>query len=313
MTKISEACKILNNGGVVGMPTETVYGLAASIDNSHGIENIFKTKERPFFDPLIVHVNSIQQARAQASQWYPICDILAESFWPGPMTLILPKADHISSMITSGLDTVGIRMPSHSIASELIEQLGKPVAAPSANKFKKTSPTTAAHVQSEFPEIMVLDGGQCEIGIESTVLGVEEDKIKIYRPGMLTKSILESILRKHNLDIKIEYTESPVAPGHLKHHYMPNLPIITLWGSANYLDEAIITEIPEGILKNLNTWVLPTDANLAARNLYQKFRELDTKQATAIVLVLDKKLKEKEEWLGILNRIKKATTFFLTE
>jgi L-threonylcarbamoyladenylate synthase len=313
MTKISKACEILKNGGVVAIPTETVYGLAGSINSSIGIENIFKTKERPFFDPLIVHVCSIQQAKDQASCWYKICDILADNFWPGPMTLILPKSEHISSMITSGLNTVGIRMPNHPVALELIKTLKTPIAAPSANKFKKTSPTSAAHVQSEFPDVMVLDGGICDIGIESTVLGIEENIIKIYRPGMLTKTILKDLFNKHNLEIEIEYTESPIAPGHLKHHYMPNLPIITTWGKSLEKITDDESKIPIELQVKMNKWILPTDANLAARNLYQKFRELDTKDATAIVLVLDNSLSEKEEWLGILNRIKKATTYLLTE
>ena len=311
MNDIDKACKLLKSGQVVGMPTETVYGLAGMITNSEGIENIFKTKERPFFDPLIVHVSDITQAKAQVSHWYPVCDLLAEHFWPGPLTMILPKASHINTMITSGLDTVGIRMPNHPIALNLIKTLGTPVAAPSANKFKKTSPTKAEHVSNEFTDLYVLDGGPCEIGIESTVLGIFEKEIKIYRPGMLTKSKLELFLKQNNMDIKVTYQESPVAPGHLKHHYMPNLPIALFWGQYKNSELLASSSIPKEKLKHINHWKLPTDPNVAARELYEKFRSLDTTDATLILLELDPSIKELEDWKGILNRIDKAKTFVI--
>ena len=139
MTKLNQALKLLKNGGVVGIPTETVYGLAASIESEQGIDKIFSTKERPFFDPLIVHVSSIDQCRNYVTSWSRECDLLVDHFWPGPLTIILPKADSISSKITSGLPTVALRMPKHEVTLELIKKLGHPVAAPSANKFKKTS------------------------------------------------------------------------------------------------------------------------------------------------------------------------------
>jgi L-threonylcarbamoyladenylate synthase len=311
MNDITKACKLLKSGQVVGMPTETVYGLAGLITSPEGIENIFKTKERPFFDPLIVHVSDLVQAKAQAKYWYPVCDLLAKHFWPGPLTMILPKADHINTMITSGLDTVGIRMPNHPIALDLIKSLGTPVAAPSANKFKKTSPTRAEHVSKEFNDLYVLDGGPCEIGIESTVLGVFENEIKIYRPGMLTKSKLETFLSDHGMDLKVTYQESPVAPGHLKHHYMPNLPIALFWGEFNGKESLSQSNIPKEKLEKINHWKLPTDPNVAARELYEKFRSLDSKDASLILLELDPMVQELEDWKGILNRIDKAKTFVI--
>lgn len=312
MTSILKAKEILLNDGVVGIPTETVYGLAASIQSAKGIENIFKTKERPFFDPLIVHVSTISQAKQQASQWFDICDILAHEFWPGPMTMILPKSAAINNMITSGLDSVGIRIPKHKLAIELIETLGHPIAAPSANKFKKTSPTNAQHVRNEFPDIQVIDGGSCEIGIESTVLGVTQNKVQIFRPGMLTKSLLEELFQKHGKKVDIEYTQSPVAPGHLKHHYMPNLPIVCSWDNA-INDTSTTTSIPKDILNSPQYWRLPSDPTLAARALYQKFRELDIHNATCIILELESAYKNQEQWIGVLNRIKKATTYELSK
>jgi L-threonylcarbamoyladenylate synthase len=203
MTKIEKAITLLKHGGVVGIPTETVYGLAASVESSEGIDKIFSTKERPFFDPLIVHVSSIDQAKNYVKSWPKVCDILAEKFWPGPVTFILPKNNHISDKISSGLETVGIRMPNHPQTLELINKLGHPIAAPSANKFKKTSPTCAQDVEAEFQNIFVIDGGPCDIGIESTILGFDDSKISVYRPGMVTKSQIEEILSINGINLDV--------------------------------------------------------------------------------------------------------------
>ena len=150
---IEKYTKILLNEDVVAIPTETVYGLAGSISSEKALHKIFKTKERPYFDPLIVHVSSIEQAKEYVTDWTEITEILAQNFWPGPLTFVLPKNDKVSDTITSGLNTVAIRMPNHIKTLKLIESLGTPVAAPSANPFKKTSPTTTAHVSEYFPDI----------------------------------------------------------------------------------------------------------------------------------------------------------------
>jgi L-threonylcarbamoyladenylate synthase len=155
-------------GDVVAIPTETVYGLAASIDSEKGLRRIFSLKERPFFDPLIVHVASLKEASSLVRDWPPIADFIGRYFWPGPLTLVLPKAERVNSLITSGLDTVAVRYPSHPLTLDLIRLVGTPLAAPSANKFGKTSPSRALHVKSEFPgtDLLILDGGECEIGVE---------------------------------------------------------------------------------------------------------------------------------------------------
>jgi L-threonylcarbamoyladenylate synthase len=147
---IERAAEILSRGGVVGMPTETVYGLAASIRSDEGLQRIFAVKERPFFDPLIVHINALSQKDEVVREWPKTAAFLAEHFWPGPLTMVLPRNLNLNSLITAGLDTVGIRMPRHPIATHLIECTGAPIAAPSANKFGKTSPTTIDHVRNEF-------------------------------------------------------------------------------------------------------------------------------------------------------------------
>ncbi len=310
MIDIEKAIKILNAGGVVGIPTETVYGLAGSINSEEGINNIFKTKERPFFDPLIVHVSSAKQAKTCCSEWPPICDQLSQKFWPGPLTFILPKSELISDKISSGLETVGIRMPDNIKTLELIHQLGHPIAAPSANKFTKTSPTSAEHVQQEFPEVFVIDGGPCKIGIESTIIGFDKNKILIFRPGMVTKNMLEEFIQENKLDFSVEYHESPIAPGHLKHHYMPKKPLILKNKDISLTENH---NIPAELSKNLACWSLPADSTMAARELYGKLRELDNESSNAICIEFkDEQLKD-DAFAGIINRLTKAASYTLPQ
>lgn len=293
-TQFNQAVALLNEGKVVGMPTETVYGLAARIDRPVGIDSIFTTKQRPDFDPLIVHVASIEQAKKCVKNWTPLAQKLAQAFWPGPLTMVLPKASMISSKITSGLESVGLRCPNHEVALELIKTTG-PVAAPSANRFGKTSPTTREHVLSEFSNtVFTLEGGTCQVGIESTVVGVFDDHLEVYRPGMITPSML-----KNASDVPVIVKESPVSPGALKHHYMPDVPM--------YLLEESET-LPKK-LKHLNlaTIKLSLESSIAARELYQSMREACRPGVDAIILI---KLKDQvgEGWDALWNRVDKAIT-----
>lgn len=311
MINLSKATLILNTDGIVGIPTETVYGLAANIKSEMALSKIFETKERPFFDPLIVHVHSKEQAKKFCSNWSNISDILAENFWPGPLTLIQKKNDLINPLITSGLDTVGLRMPNSDITLRLIEELGSPLAAPSANKFKQTSPTKAKHVSDVFPDLLVLDGGDCEIGIESTILEIFESEIIIYRPGMITKEAIQRCLSNAGINLTIKFAESPVAPGHLKHHYMPKLPVILLKGGTE-LHEFDISNIPKELVSSPCYYHLDQTAELTARSLYQKLREFD-KDHTSIVLTITNDKLVDEKWSGILNRIQKAASYKLSK
>ena len=307
MNQIEEAVQILKSDGVVGMPTETVYGLAASIESPVGIELIFKTKERPFFDPLIVHVSSLEQAKRYAKNWNSLCDLLTQTFWPGPLTIVVPKNDDLNPMITSGLDSVGLRMPEHPQALEIISKLGQPVAAPSANKFKKTSPTKKEHVQLEFPGLHVVEGGPCRIGIESTVVGVFNHEIKIYRPGMITKKQIENALKLNDFEVPVSMSESPVAPGQLKHHYMPKLPVILMYDLYD-IKLADTSHIPQEVMQNPNVLTLNSEPYMCARELYDKLRECD-QDASCILIPLESAWSELDEWAGILNRLEKAASF----
>jgi L-threonylcarbamoyladenylate synthase len=323
--EMEAAVSALQANQVIGMPTETVYGLAGLAESEESIRRIFTTKQRPFFDPLIVHVSSSSMAKTVTSDWSPLANFLAEHFWPGPLTLVLPKASSVHSMITSGLDTVGIRMPRHSVALSLIDRLGKPLVAPSANLFGKTSPTTADHVRHEFKDILVLDGGPCELGLESTVLKLSRDgqnyTLSILRPGAVSKAELEKSLLGQRLPFKfIEEASKHLAPGQMKHHYMPETPLVMVKNSKSEFEilaetQKRISSLPHEIdgvqiVKPANFLKaqeiqLPQDPILAARLLYAKLRE--PKQSDILYFRL-KPEHATEPWIAIMDRLTKAAS-----
>src|SRR5271163_4894631 len=192
---IKEAAQILRDGGLVAFPTETVYGLGANALDASAVAKIYEMKGRPETSPLIVHASSIEMARTLVTQWPREAEELAERWWPGPLTLVLPKAAQIPDIVTAGLATVGVRIPAHPLALQLIDAAGVPLAAPSANRFKELSPTTAAHVRAAFGDsIPVLDGGPTSVGIESTVVSIADGKITLLRPGMIALGEIEKAI-----------------------------------------------------------------------------------------------------------------------
>lgn len=276
------AASFLREGKLIGMPTETVYGLAGNALSEYAVLNIFKTKERPEFDPLIVHVKSIDEVSKYATSVPDEIYKLIERFWPGPLTILLPKNELIPDIVTSGLDSVALRMPAHPMALQLLQQLDFPLAAPSANPFGYISPTTARHVfdqlQGKLPYI--LDGGQCSVGVESTIFGMEEGRAIIYRVGGLPVDAIESVIGK--VEIQSNISSNPRAPGMLKSHYAPTKPM--------YFDEPdMIRKLKlsgKGALICFNRmetdipytqFPLSSNGNLeeAARNLFATLRLLD--------------------------------------
>lgn len=310
------ALKGLLAGEVVAIPTETVYGLAGWIQSEAGLKKIFSTKERPFFDPLIVHVDTVIKARALSSNWTEVHELLARKCWPGPLTLITKKAPHVSGLITSGLDSVGIRCPSHPVALALLAKVEGGLAAPSANKFGKTSPTRAEHVEKEFGDaVMVLEGGACEVGIESTVAGVSQAadgwKVEIYRPGFYTAEMLQEIFRAEGLRVDVSYAESPVAPGQLKHHYMPEIPLVIVPEGFDWSHDRTKVESKLGRqFQRPAFWQLPAEAAQASRMLYQDLRTFSENGHDLILI--EQMPNPDENWLGIWNRLSKAKTLNLT-
>jgi L-threonylcarbamoyladenylate synthase len=306
--QISKASKLLSTEEIVGVPTETVYGLAAQINSEKALRKIFEIKERPFFDPLIVHISSYDQLPSVTIGLSQSAKCLTTNFWPGPLTLVLPKATELNPLITSGLDTVGVRMPSHPFARRILNQTKIPFAAPSANKFGKTSPTTADHVRQEFgDEVFVLDGGAAAIGIESTVVEVREKSLSILRPGMITADQIRAVLNANNLNLEILTAESSASPGHTETHYMPKVPLIVFAASPTKEQISLIkSRLSLGEL-TASELKLNQDPRIAARELYQQFRSF-TPENTSFFFVIRNNYAPGSEWEAIWNRIGKAAT-----
>lgn len=315
---ISEAVAALKKGEVVAIPTETVYGLAAKISDDSAIRKIFSTKNRPFFDPLIVHVNSIAQAKTLVKEWPASAQLLAETFWPGPLTLVLPKNDSISDLITSGLETVALRSPKHPIARAIIEKLGEPVAAPSANKFGRTSPSTAQHVREEFyDQLIVVDGGACDVGIESTIIKLHETlngiEITLLRAGSIVPEQIRQALEKagHQPIIFHQPGRNIEAPGQVKHHYMPTIPVLSMdrkaWeeidGSLEKLNLTLKTNFTHPCFLKLNS-----SPEQAARELYSELRHCSSAPHD-VILFIKESHHLGEHWDALLDRLNRASTF----
>lgn len=287
-SNITEAIKFLEEGDCVGIPTETVYGLAANALDISAVAKIFKVKDRPDFDPLIVHTNSIEKALQFVDYWPEKAKILAEKCWPGPLTLVLPKSDIIPFEVTSGLDTVGIRVPNHPLALELLQSISFPLAAPSANPFGYVSPTSAQHVAAQLGNKIpyILDGGDCQIGLESTIIGFEEEEPVIYRLGFYSKDMIESMIG--TVKVQINASSNPKAPGMLQSHYAPLKPVYK---------EVPFNVLPENVgflafnelnsrFKEENQIILSPNSDLyeVARNLYAGLRKLDNTSVDCIVV-----------------------------
>jgi L-threonylcarbamoyladenylate synthase len=249
---IEIAAKYIQEGKLVAFPTETVYGLGANALNPLAVAKIFELKERPSFDPLIIHIASINQLEKLVLGSDERVYRLAERFWPGPLTIVLPKSNIVPDIVTSGLPTVGIRMPSNDIALELIRKSNCPIAAPSANKFGRISPTTAAHVKKQLPNVdCILDGGKTTVGIESTIIKLTEHGFQILRNGIITQEELETVVPFDGAT-KIEDLS---APGMLKSHYSPRKKLLIFDSkttSINMLNAGLISfsgTLEEGFAK----------------------------------------------------------------
>lgn len=277
---INAAADFILSGGIGGVPTETVYGLAADATNETAVRKIFAAKGRPFIDPLIVHVSDMAMAESVA-KFNKDARLLAEKFWPGPLTMILPRKKIVGDIVTAGLDTVAVRMPSHPIMRELIKTAGKPIAAPSANPFGYVSPTKAEHVREQLGDKIdfVLDGGECKCGVESTIVLMTSAPKKLLRPGPVDALEIEKALGEE-IDKSPKKNEAhPQAPGMLKTHYSPKSRL-TLFDSeseipADFQGEIIFFKRPDSPRKN-SYWLSESgDVKDAARNLFALLRALD--------------------------------------
>lgn len=215
------AAELLLAGRLVAIPTETVYGLAANALDEKAVLSVYAAKQRPFFDPLIIHVASLEAAKKYAHLADERLLKLANAFWPGPLTLLLPKKEIIPALVTSGLEQVAVRVPSHPLTIELLKKIAVPLAAPSANPFGYVSPTEPGHVDKQLGDKIdyILDGGTSAVGLESTIVGIEENKVYIFRLGGLAIEEIEKITGK--VELRINNSSDPKAPGQLKNHYAP--------------------------------------------------------------------------------------------
>ena len=229
-TSVARAVRIIAGGGIVAFPTETVYGLGADALNAHAVVKVFEAKQRPYFDPLIVHVGEKSWLHQIGDDLDPLVDTLTDHFWPGPLTIIVRKKTCIPDIVTAGLGTVGVRMPSHPIARRLLQAYGGPIAAPSANPFGYLSPTRAEHVAMMFPEGLpiILDGGPSEYGVESTIVSVSHGRIFIHRHGAVTEEELTHITPHVFLKEKEPQHLSYESPGEHPFHYAPRKPLIII-------------------------------------------------------------------------------------
>jgi L-threonylcarbamoyladenylate synthase len=277
---LAEAAKLLRDGGLVAFPTETVYGLGGDATNERAVATIFEAKGRPKFNPLISHVLDAEQAQ-QYVQWNAIADELAKLFWPGPLTLVLPRTVNspIALLTTAGLDTAAVRAPSHSVAQGLIRAAGRPIAAPSANRSGSVSPTTAEHVAMSLGDRvkLILDGGPCLVGLESTVLDLTSERPTLLRPGGATREAIEAAIGPIALSDALPSGDTArKSPGQLKSHYAPARPVRLNATSVN-ADEGLLAFGPSPLAGAMLTLNLSPSGDLgeAAANLFTHLRALD--------------------------------------
>lgn len=291
---LARAAGIIRKGGLVAFPTETVYGLGANALDPEAVKHIYEAKGRPFASPLIVHVTDEQMARSLAADWPEIARRLAARFWPGPLTLVVKKAEVVPDLVTAGLDSVGLRVPAHPIALMLVRQAGVPIAAPSANRFMQVSPTNAGHVQATFGDSvqLILDGGASHVGIESTVVSLRRSPPAVLRPGMISRDELEAAT-----DIVWEreraLTHISESPGLHARHYAPRTRLYVLEPGAAK---------PAGNGRMID---MPSDPVLYAAQLYAGLREADEQGWDWIAL---ERPPDTPEWEGILDRLTRAAT-----
>jgi len=288
---VSEAAALIRSGEIVAFATETVYGLGANALDESAVRRIYAAKGRPSTSPLIVHVSSLEMARSLTAAWSDLAARLVARYWPGPLTLVLPKRPHVPDIVTAGLPTVGLRMPAHEQALELIRLAGVPIAAPSANRFTQLSPTTAAHVVEAFEgRVPVLDGGPCAVGIESTVLSLAGPPT-LLRPGMISRGELEAIAGPLAAAAPDPTPSGAHAsPGLHERHYQPRTPLYI--GPSPNTGRGLHLE-------------LPRDPAACAARLYDALHEAD---AIGYDWIVVEPPPLGAEWDGIRDRLRRAAT-----
>jgi L-threonylcarbamoyladenylate synthase len=334
---LEEAVARLRAGSLVAFPTETVYGLGASALNAEAVASIFLAKGRPFSDPLIVHVSGQEMAEdlcVLSAEERKVFESLTEAFWPGPLTLVVPAGSNVPSVVTGGGRTVGLRLPSHPVAQALIKRSGLPLAAPSANRFGHVSPTKASHVACDLSEwpLLVLDGGSCQVGIESTVARiVSADEVAVLRRGAISIQALREVLEKSGLRtcvriqerVVVATTEAMASPGQLLIHYAPSLPafLISKGPSQNKISETFLLENCalvdigqqflefSGISGKYVDLSVSGSVNEACEKIFSVLRILEKLDGIKAILLPDLSNLEDEMALALADRLNRAAAF----
>ena len=305
--QVSHAAALLRAGKLVAFPTETVYGLGANALDPTAVERIYEAKGRPHSSPIIIHISDLEIVDQVAAVWPEAAQKLAEKFWPGPLTLVLPKTPTIPDLVTAGLATVGVRMPSHPIALALLTAAGVPVAAPSANRFSEVSPTTAEHVRRSLGDRVdyILDGGPCPVGIESTVLTLTEPTPVLLRPGGISRQQIEEVIGPVASAQAPEVGGAHASPGMHPRHYSPRTRLylvengeVPRQGSGVYLQ---LYHAPLGAV--IEVMLMPDDATGYASRLYSVLHQLDSKGFDWIAVDTPPDL---PDWEAVRDRLKRA-------
>lgn len=306
--QIKQACTALREGLIVAFPTETVYGLGADANNPEAIKKVFTIKGRPANHPVIVHIADPKMLTQWAQNIPTIAYKLAATFWPGPLTIILQKQPYVSSLITGGQDTIGLRIPNHEITLELIKKFGSAIVGPSANKYGMVSPTAAAHVARDLGRdvAVILDGDDCVVGIESTIIDLSVQQPTIRRLGEITKQQIEAAIQ---MPIAID-THKPGVPGTTLKHYAPNTPLILV--DSKQLasipeNSAVLSFIPTPVrLHNSIHWIQAADSSKQyAHDLYANLRIMDDLGKAKIIIEMPP---ETTEWSAIIDRLRRSAT-----
>lgn len=314
---IAEAAALLRAGEVCAFPTETVYGLGANALSDLAIQKIYQLKGRPAFNPLIVHVENMAQVRDLVTSIPSQVALLARRFWPGPLTLVLPRAAHVPARVSAGLDTIAVRVPAHPVAQALLHAAQLPICAPSANRSEQVSPTRAEHVAKSLPDVpLILDGGPCDFGIESTVVDLTREHPVLLRPGAVAVSKLIPMLPNLVLPASpgafLSEGDAHHAPGQMKRHYAPRAPLLLFSdATALPLDRMpspvgwlVIDPPPAGLMRPSDLIEpLPDDPTLYAADLYAALHRLDDRQVQAIVV---QRPPHTLAWLAVLDRLERA-------
>ena len=312
--EIEKAAEILRSGGLVAFPTETVYGLGADASNPAAVKKIFAAKGRPADHPVIVHIADMSELKHWAAEVPRAAWLLAEKFWPGPLTMVLKRSPHVNDLISGGQNSIGLRVPGHPVAQQLLKAFGGGIAAPSANKFGRLSPTTAEHVREELGNAveMVLDGGPCDVGIESTIVDLTNDPPAILRPGRVSaQQIADALL----VPLGESAADRPRVPGSLASHYAPRAPLKLVHPDEieNYVRRQVV-QPPVAVLarrgrprdSKVALWqVAPETPEEYARLLYASLRRLDDAGCRLIVV---EALPLLPEWAAVRDRLDRAAT-----